>query len=85
MLIEDEKRKSATSMREYLQTAKEAVGIFQWIWKETVPKLGREKLFKMIGSLVFLIILQALQPGAVSYIFNGLSGQKLELVIFGLG
>src|SRR5579859_625551 len=83
--MEEPERKAATSLREYLENAREAGGIFRWIWQEVTTPQSRRKLYRMFGGLMVVIILQTIQPGAVSYVFNGLTGHEGKLIYWGLG
>src|SRR5882724_5855634 len=83
--MEEQERKAATSLREYLENAREAGSIFRWIWREVTTPQSRRKLYRMFGGLMVVIILQTIQPGAVSYIFNGLTGRNGKLIYWGLG
>jgi ATP-binding cassette, subfamily B, heavy metal transporter len=83
--MEEQERKAATSLREYLESAREAGGVFRWIWGEVTTPQSRRKLYRMFGGLLFVILLQTIQPGAVGYIFNGLAKRDGRLVGWGLG
>jgi ATP-binding cassette, subfamily B, heavy metal transporter len=83
--MEEHERKAATSLREYLESAREAGGVFRWIWREVTTPQSRRKLYRMFGGLLFVILLQTIQPGAVGYIFNGLAKRDNRLVGWGLG
>src|SRR5207302_9246607 len=83
--MEEQERKAATSLREYLENAREAGSIFRWIWQEVTTQQSRRKLYRMFGGLMVVIILQTIQPGAVSYVFNGLTGHEGKLIYWGLG
>ena len=83
--MEEQERKAATSLREYIENAREAGGIFRWIWREVTTPQSRRKLYRMFGGLMVVIVLQTIQPGAVSYIFNGLIGRDGRLIYWGLG
>ncbi len=72
-------------MREYLESAREAGGIFRWIWREVTTPQSRRKLYRMFGGLAVVIILQTIQPAAVAFIFNGLTKRDSRLVYWGLG
>jgi len=83
--MEEQERQAATSLREYLESAREAVGVFRWIWREVTTPRSRRKLYGMFGGLLFVILLQTIQPGAVGYIFNGLAKQDGRRVCWALG
>src|SRR5262249_9224173 len=83
--MEEQERKAATSLREYLENAREATGVFRWIWQEVTTPQSRRKLYRMFAGLLFVILLQMIQPGAVGYIFNGLTQGNGRLVCWGLG
>lgn len=83
--MEEQERKPAASLREYLDNAREASGIFRWIWREVTTPQSRRKLYRMFGGLMVVIVLQTIQPGAVSYIFNGLIRHDGRLIYWGLG
>ena len=83
--MEEQERKPVASLREYLESAREAGGIFRWIWREVTTPQSRRKLYRMFGGLMVVILLQTIQPGAVSYIFNGLTSHNDRLIYWGLG
>jgi ABC-type multidrug transport system fused ATPase/permease subunit len=83
--MEDQERKPATSLREYLESAREAGGIFHWIWREVTTPQSRRKLYRMFGGLAVVIILQTIQPAAVALIFNGLTKRNGRMIGWGLG
>jgi len=83
--MENQERKPAASLREYLENAREAGSIFRWIWREVTTPQSRRKLYRMFGGLVVVIILQTIQPGAVGLIFNGLTTRNGTLICWGLG
>ena len=83
--MEEPERKAAASVGEYLESAREAGGIFRWIWREVTTPQSRRKLYRMFGGLLVVIILQTVQPGAVALIFNGLTSRNGTLICWGLG
>ncbi|HTS17099.1 MAG TPA: ABC transporter ATP-binding protein [Verrucomicrobiae bacterium] len=83
--MEEQERKPVASLREYLDNAREAGSIFRWIWREVTTPQSRRKLYRMFGGLVVVIILQTIQPGAVAYIFNGLTSRNGKMIYGGLG
>jgi len=83
--MEEQERKAATSLREYLDNAREAGSIFRWIWREVTTPQSRRKLYRMFAGLLIVILLQTIQPAAVSYVFNGLTTQHARLIWWGLG
>ncbi|HUJ71415.1 MAG TPA: ABC transporter ATP-binding protein, partial [Verrucomicrobiae bacterium] len=83
--MEERERKAATSLKEYLESAVEAGGIFRWIWREVTTPRSRRKLYGMFGGLLFVILLQTVQPGAVAYIFNGLTQRNGTMIAWGIG
>jgi len=83
--MENHERQPATSLREYLDNAREAGSIFRWIWREVTTPQSRRKLYRMFGGLTVVIILQTVQPGAVAVIFNGLTSRSGTLICWGLG
>jgi ABC-type multidrug transport system fused ATPase/permease subunit len=84
-VMEEQERKAATSLREYLDNAREAGSIFRWIWREVTTPQSRRKLYRMFAGLLIVILLQTIQPAAVSYVFNGLTTQHARLIWWGLG
>ncbi len=83
--MEDQERNPAASLREYLENAREAGSIVRWIWREVTTPQSRRKLYRMFGGLTIVIILQTVQPGAVGFIFNGLTSRNGTLIYWGLG
>ena len=83
--MEEQERKPAASLREYLENAREASGIVRWIWREVTTPQSRRKLYRMFAGLGVVIILQTIQPGAVGLIFNGLTSRNGTLICWGLG
>src|ERR1700722_1117925 len=83
--MEEQERKAAGSLREYLDSAREMGGVFRWIWREVTTPQSRRKLYRMFGGLAGVIILQTIQPGAVGLIFNGLTSRNGALICWGLG
>src|SRR5579871_5911417 len=83
--MEEQDRKAATSIKEYLENASEASGIFRWIWREVTTPASRRKVYGMFAGLLFVILLQTIQPGAVAYVFNGLTQRNSAMVYGGLG
>jgi len=83
--MEEPERKAAASVGEYLESAREAGGIFRWIWREVTTPQSRRKLYRMFGGLLVVIILQTVQPGAVALIFNGLTSRNGTVICWGLG
>ena len=83
--MEDQERKPATSLREYLDNAREAGSILRWIWREVTTPQSRRKLYRMFGGLAVVIVLQTMQPGAVGLVFNGLTVGNGTLIGWGLG
>ncbi len=70
---------------DYLESTKQAIGVFRWIFHEVVTPESKTWLWRMIGGVAILIVMQALQPGAISYIFNGLVASNGQMVSWGLG
>jgi ATP-binding cassette subfamily B protein len=83
--MEEQEVKPVASLREYLDNAREASGIFRWIWREVTTPQSRRKLYRMFGGLMVVVLLQTIQPQAVSYIFNGLAGRNGKMIYWGLG
>src|ERR1035437_1566020 len=83
--MEEQERKAAASLREYLESAREAGGIFRWIWREVTTPQSRRKLYRMFGGLGVVTLPQPVHPGGVALIFNGLTSRNSRLIYWGLG
>ncbi len=83
--MEEQERKAAGSLREYLDSAREMGGVFRWIWREVTTPQSRRKLYRMFGGLTVVIFLQAIQPAAVAFIFNGLTTRNGRMICWGSG
>lgn len=81
---EEIERKPVTTVREYLQNATKSFTVFQWIERNLVDDYMRRHLKIMMGCLAITFVFVGLQPGAVSYIFTGLSTHDQTMVIKGL-
>ena len=83
--MEEQERKPVASLGEYLENAREAGEIFRWIWREVTTAQSRRKVYRMFGGLTVVIFLQAIQPAAVAFIFNGLITHNPRTIEWGFG
>ncbi len=82
---EEVERKAPQNLGEYLQGTKESLAVFKWIYVHVVTPQSLRFMKWMMVSIVFMIIMQTVQPIAVSYIFNGLAGHNADMTKWGLG
>lgn len=81
--MQEQERKPVTSLREYLDNAREAGSIFRWIWKEVTTPLSRRKLYGMFAGLSVGIILSTIHPWAIGLIFGGLVSREANIIWWG--
>jgi ABC-type multidrug transport system fused ATPase/permease subunit len=82
---EEVERKAPQNLGEYLEGTKESLAVFKWIYAHVVTPQSLRYMKWMMVSIVFMIIMQTVQPIAVSYIFNGLAGHNANMTKWGLG
>jgi len=83
--MKEVERKVAASLGDYIKSAKDAGEVFRWVWQEVMAKDSRKYFIKMLVCLTVAIFLQALQPGAIGYVFQGLSAHNQQMVLWGIG
>lgn len=72
------------SLKQYLEGSLEFLTIFRWVFTKVLTKESKKWIVKMLIASSLMILIQGFQPGAISYIFNGLSDKKSRLVFEGL-
>ncbi|MDB5194069.1 MAG: hypothetical protein JWN50_83 [Parcubacteria group bacterium] len=81
---EDRDLRQATTIREYLDTAREAVGVFRWVWRAISTEESSKYISRMFLALIPMLFLQMGQPIAIGFIFGGLTAHNGGLTIFGI-
>jgi ABC-type multidrug transport system fused ATPase/permease subunit len=69
----------------YLKNAEESIGIFRWLFKEMTNEVSKKWIIHLFALTVIIMICQALQPGALSYVFNGVTQHSGNKMVYGLG
>lgn len=80
----ESERKQITSIKEYLESTKAVGNVLKWAWIEIMTAESKKYLVRMFVCLIVMITLASLQPGAVAYVFKGLSIRDENLIIGGL-
>ncbi len=84
--METKENKAPQSLKEYLKHAGESIGVFKWLFSLLfASKESKKWLKKMMIALGAVIALQAIQPAALSFVFNGLKEKSGNPVAWGLG
>lgn len=83
MDIEDIDRKS-TTFAEYLQSARESVGVLVWTWRNLQTPDQFYWFKRMVGFLILSNLCQAMIPYMISYVINGLTARSVNTIVFGI-
>ncbi len=73
------------TLKEYLEGTKETFEIFTWILRHVVTLESKKWIRNMCLSIITMIAVSTIQPGALSYVFNGLTKSDGKSVVWGIG
>jgi ABC-type multidrug transport system fused ATPase/permease subunit len=74
-------RKAPRSIKEYLDGTKATVDIYRWIFRKVVTPQSKYWLIRMSFGMIAMIVLQTIQPTALSFVFNGVNIIDSKLTI----
>lgn len=82
---EEQEKKPPQNFAEYFEGTKESYKVFKWIFAHVITSQSFRYMKWMAGSIIVMIIMQTVQPVAISYIFNGLTQHNGDMSKWGLG
>lgn len=78
-------RKAPRSLKEYFDGTRETMEVYGWIFRQVITSRSKVWMLRMFISMIVMIVVQTIQPGALSYVFNGAATKDGNMVIWGLG
>ncbi len=79
-----EEELKARSFKEYLESTKESIEVFRWLYREMTTAESKRHMRNLFICLIISVIVQSFQPGSVSYVFDGLRLKDHSFIIGGL-
>ncbi len=76
--------KRPQSFKEYIESMKDTVSVFGWLYKNVTTRESKREMALAVGLIAFSTVIQAIQPGALAYVFDGLREHHREWVIGGI-
>ena len=80
---EQMKRRTPTSIREYVDSMREAGRVYLWVWRDLVDDEARVWIRRMFIALTVMLIFNLAHPWFVSRIFDGLPIFDHSMVLMG--
>jgi ABC-type multidrug transport system fused ATPase/permease subunit len=83
--MEDESEsKNQRNLADYLKGTKESLKVFTWIFTNLTSVQSMRWVWWMLGGIAVMILMQTVQPFALSLVFNGLAVRDSDMGIWGL-
>ncbi|MBT4857362.1 ABC transporter ATP-binding protein [Candidatus Uhrbacteria bacterium] len=77
-------RKIAKNWREYFSTIGESIGVYRWVWDELIDAPARKWVKRLVVALVIIMTFQFSMDWFIRYVFDGLVGHDLRLIVTGI-
>lgn len=80
----EEQREIPRTWRDYLKSAKETIGIFQWVISELSTDARRYWIKRFTVAIILSVAFASASPWFIGNVFNGLAEHSGRKIIFGL-